>query len=145
MKNITILAYLIFILSVFIPVYMYKSSNGCQLHSEFKLSRQEFETVWGVVYILNGLSIALVITNNDVNQVYWMTLFSIIINSLINFGLIYKLLYTPRVAYVKYLLLINVLFLSIQVFGSYYIQPMAGILLAPVLVWYIYLLSQFKN
>ena len=146
MKNITILSYLIFILSIFIPLYIYKSSNSsCMLHTQFQLSKIEFEVTWLIMYILTGLSIILVLNRtNKPTKLYWLTLLFILINCLLNSWLNYSLLYTQTLKSSKYILLIITLLLSLQVFGSCCIYPMAGMLLAPVLVWYMYILNLFK-
>ncbi len=143
MNNITILAYFIFVLSIFIPLYVYKSMGiNPAVQNQFEMPQKIFEGIWSLMYILTGISIALIITSKNTSLLYWITLFTIIATCLTNYSV---LINTKNFSKCKYMLLTNVLLLSLQVFASYYINPISGIILAPVLMWYIYVLIQFKD
>lgn len=143
MNNITILTYFIFVLSIFIPIYIYKSIGiNSNIQKQFQMSPKMLEGIWFLMYILTGISISLIIASKNTSTIYWLTLFTIIATSLINYSLI---IYTQDLKKCKYILLTNVLLLSLQVFASYYINPISGIILAPILIWYIYVLIQFKD
>lgn len=143
MNNITILSYFIFVLSIFIPLYIYRSMGiSLAVQNQFQMPQKIFEGIWSLMYVLTGISIALIITSKDTSLLYWITLFTIIATCLINYSV---LISTKNFSNCKYMLLTNVLLLSLQVFASYYINPFSGIILAPVLIWYIYVLIQFKD
>jgi tryptophan-rich sensory protein len=112
------------------------------VQEQFQMPQKIFEGIWFLMYVLTGISIALIITTKNTSLIYWITLFTIVATSLINYSL---LINTKNFKKCKYMLLTNVLLLSLQVFASYYINPISGIMLAPVLMWYIYVLIQFKD
>jgi tryptophan-rich sensory protein len=112
------------------------------VQKQFQMSQKIFEGIWLLMYVLSGISIALIIMSKNTSLLYWITLFTIIATCLINYSV---LINTKNLSKCKYMLLTNVLLLSLQVFASYYINPISGIILAPVLMWYIYVLIQFKD
>jgi hypothetical protein len=61
---------------------------------------------------------------------------------LANYAYVYQYLFEYNN---KKLLLVYTTLLALQLFGSYYINPISGMLLVPVLALYTYLYSTFKD
>ncbi len=135
MNNIIILTFLICLLSVFIPIYMYKTSN-ILIKTKLQSEKYMVEILFAIMLILNAISMALVITSKIYNNIYWIALFIIISAQLINFSILYEIFYMKQEIcsqiFFTYLIL-----LSLQLFASYAVNPLSGIILAPVLISYL--------
>lgn len=145
MNNIIIIAYIICVLLIFIPLFIYRNACPSQgLYKQIDLPKKSFTYINIITYVLVGLSVFLVITSDNTHSgIYWLTLWGIISMHIVHYMYLYDLLYRKSVN--KLLLVIYTMLLSLVLLSSYYINPISGILLAPVLVWNSYLLIQFKH
>lgn len=145
MNNIIIIGFIISILLIFIPLYIYRNTSPNEkLYTLIDLPKKSFTCINIITYILIGLSVFLIVTSDNTHSgIYWLTLWGIISMHIVHYMYLYNLLYRKVID--KMLLLIYTMLLSLVLLSSYYINPMSGILLAPVLVWNSYLLIQFKN
>lgn len=145
MNNIIIIGYIICMLLIFIPLFIYKGiCPSDNLYKQLDITKNTFDYINIITYILIGLSVFIVIiSTNTCNSIYWLTMWSIVSLHIVHYIYLYNLLYLRT--FNKLLLLVYTMILSLLLLSSYYINPIAGILLAPVLVWNSYLLIQFKN
>ena len=145
MNNIIIIAYFICVLLIFIPLFIYR--NACpsnELYKQIDLPKKTFTYINAITYVLIGLSVFLVITSDNTHSgIYWLTLWGIISMQIVHYMYLFNVLYQNQVNIM--LLIIYTVLLSLVLLSSYYINPISGILLSPVLVWNSYLLIQFKN
>lgn len=132
-------------LLIFIPLFIYKGiCPSDNLYKQLDITKNTFNYINIITYILIGLSVFIVIiSTNTRNSIYWLTMWSIVSLHIVHYIYLYNLLYLRT--FNKLLLLVYTMILSLLLLSSYYINPIAGILLAPVLVWNSYLLIQFKN
>lgn len=132
-------------LLIFIPLFIYKGiCPSDNLYKQLDITKNTFNYINIITYILIGLSVFIVIiSTNTCNIIYWLTMWSIVSLHIVHYIYLYNLLYLRT--FNKLLLLVYTMILSLLLLSSYYINPIAGILLAPVLVWNSYLLIQFKN
>lgn len=132
-------------LLIFIPLFIYKGiCPSDNLYKQLDITKNTFTYINVITYILIGLSVFIVIiSTNTRNSIYWLTMWSIVSLHIVHYIYLYNLLYLRT--FNKLLLLVYTMILSLLLLSSYYINPIAGILLAPVLVWNSYLLIQFKN
>ncbi len=145
MNNIIIIAYLICLLIIFIPLYIYRGTCPDEkLYRHMNIEKHVYNYLNILSYVLIGISVFLIISSPYTNTaIYWFALWSIISLHVVHYMYLYDLLYLKKCN--KLLLLLYTMILSFQLLCSYYINPISGILLAPVLVWYSYLLIQFKE
>lgn len=132
-------------LLIFIPLFIYKGiCPSDNLYKQLDITKNTFTYINVITYILIGLSVFIVIiSTNTHNSIYWLTMWSIVSLHIVHYIYLYNLLYLKT--FNKLLLLVYTMILSLLLLSSYYINPIAGILLSPVLVWNSYLLIQFKN
>lgn len=131
------------LLSIIIPMYMSTTCpmNTIKFDSKIKPPNWVFGAVWGILYIFMAVSMFLLATTKQTNvNRNWIkfALFMTLISYLVNYLYVYttgckKDWTTGLYVFIAYMVII-----PLQLFATYYCNPIAGIMLSPVLGWLIY-------
>lgn len=136
-----IFIYIICIFAIAIPFLLSRKCNiRINWNSKVKPPNIVFGIVWPILYILMTLSLYYLLTSDKKNYIYWIALISTVLGFILNYLYIIKTGCNNDWTTALYILVAYVMVLIVQLLSCYTINPLSGILIAPLLGWTIFAL-----
>jgi benzodiazapine receptor len=134
----------VYILCAFAITIPFLLSRKCNIklnwNSKVKPPNIVFGIVWPILYILMTISLYYILTSNKKNYIYWIALISTTLGFILNYLYVIKTGCNNDWTTALYILVAYVMILIVQLLSCYMINPIAGILIAPLLGWTIFAL-----